>query len=232
MEIDVLKFKVLYKNLLDSIQNKSRKDLCLFFPQVGKNYFDIDDKILFIGKSVNGWITNILDIDILFDDKNDERIINRDDQIIWVKDNKNKDYNSNNSAFWRLIKNISKKYLKKDDWYNNIAWTNLYKISPWKGGNPSTGLKKLQSKICVEILTKEIDYFNPKYIIYLTSGWEDFYLRQIEYDISKNVIVKWDKYKTKYQKFDNRYFVLSQHPQGKKENPHIKAIIDILENSK
>jgi len=32
------------------------------------------------------------------------------------------------------------------------------------------------------------------------------------------------------QKIGNRYFILSQHPQGKKEGPHIKAIVDILES--
>jgi len=109
IKIDSLQFKDLYKELIDCVPEKMKNNLCVFFPQVGKNYLNLDDKILFIGKSVNGW-NKLDDIEILFDEKNINRIVNRDDQIYWVEKNNIKDYNTNNSAFWRLIKNITKKY--------------------------------------------------------------------------------------------------------------------------
>jgi len=230
MRIDVKQFKDLYINLVDNIPKKLKNDLCVFFPQIGKNYHEIKDsqKILFIGKSVNSWITNGLNIEKLFESNNEERIVNRDDEIYWVERNDNPDYNSNNSAFWRLIKSVTKRYFKVDDWYKNIAWTNLYKVSSWKGGNPSAYLRKIQTKMCINILNKEIEYFNPKYIIFLTSYWETFYLKSIGYNNKNNESIKWDKYKTYYQKYNGRIFILSQHPQGKKEEPHIKAISEIL----
>jgi hypothetical protein len=154
MKQDINQFKTLYEELLLNIPKKLKNKLCVFFPQVGKNYFDMEDKILFIGKSVNSWVTNELDIEKLFDYKNSERIINRDDEIFWVERNDNPHYNSNTSAFWRLIKKITIKHFKENDWYNKIAWTNLYKVSPWEGGNPDAFLKKLQSNLCIKILNK------------------------------------------------------------------------------
>jgi len=232
MKIDTKQFREHYEELLGLIPKNLSKKLCVFFPQVGKNYYNMEEKILFIGKSVNSWITNKLNMDILFDSKNEERIVNRDDEIYWVERNDNKHYNSNNSAFWRLIRNITKKYILKNDWYNNISWTNLFKISPWAGGNPSGYLQKLQSKICINILNKEIEYLNPKIIVFLTSYWETFYLKSIGLDLNKNKTVKWDKYETYYQIFNNRIYILSHHPQGKKEELHVNAILKAINNCK
>ena len=229
---DIDQLKDLYKKLVINVPKNLNQRLCVFFPQIGKNYFDLDDKLLFIGKSVNGWVTDDLDVEKLFDCKNPDRIVGRDDEIVWVEKSKNpKYYNSNNSAFWRLVKSIAKKYLEKEDWYNNIVWSNMYKISPWDGGNPNAKLRKMQSKICVDILNKEIEIFNPKFIIFLTSYWETFYLKSIGYNNSENKFIKWDKYETRYQLFNGRIYILSQHPQGKKELPHKNAIINIMKNN-
>jgi hypothetical protein len=217
------------QDLLKNIQNESNPDLSLFFPQVRDSYFGIDNKILFVGKCVNGCdkkITLDLNIDELFKE------IKNDEQLRWVEDNKIKRYNTNKSAFWRLIKAISKTNLKEGEWYDNIAWTNLYKISPSKSGNPTAYWKKEQREKCKKILTKEIECFAPKYVIFLTSGWESCFLEQIEkFNNKKWSEYKWNKYVTKYKEIDNRYFILSEHPQGKLEEPHVKAIVEILKET-
>lgn len=104
---------------------------------------------------------------------NPDRIFARNDQIEWVNNlsGNTKGYNTRKSAFWRLIKKVAITYYP-DKWYSNNAWTNLYKIAPWKDCNPSRKLQNAQRKYCFELLKNEIEILSPKYVIMLTSGWE------------------------------------------------------------
>ena len=56
----------------------------------------------------------------------------------------------------------------QERWYQKIVWTNLYKIAPRKGGNPSEAWQKMQREACVELLRAEIEFFNPTHILLVT----------------------------------------------------------------
>jgi hypothetical protein len=219
---DLTEFKELYKEFYYNLPEKYTHEIWPFFVQIGENFNDVNKKCLFIGKSVNGWITNSRDVNALFDNNNKNRISNRDDEIKWVENlsGNHKGYNSRRSAFWRIIKNVTKDLFDKKEWYKYIAWSNLYKFSPRKG-NPNTELQKMQKKHCIKILDKEIEYLKPNYIVFLTSSWEKFYLDHL--GISKNIkeIIEWNNYKTFYQKNNGIIYIRSQHPQGKPEKDHI-----------
>lgn len=57
----------------------------------------------------------------------------------------------------------------KKRWYDNIVWDNLYKIAPQNGGNPSDQLRKVQFEASAELLSAEIEYFNPTHILFATN---------------------------------------------------------------
>lgn len=61
----------------------------------------------------------------------------------------------------------------KERWYDNIVWTNLYKVAPTYGWNPDESLKALQQEECQAILEEEIRIFKPDYILFMTGydGW-------------------------------------------------------------
>jgi hypothetical protein len=220
--------KSLYAELLSTIPKDYKEEICTFAAQTGKEYYDAVPKCLFIGKATNSWITNSKDINELFDPKNEDRIINRDNEILWVEANENPNYNTNNSAFWRVIKRCAKKLQGKEDWYNYIAWSNLYKISLWEGGNPDAHLKNIQQDMCVKILNEEIKTLKPDFVIFLTSGWEAFYLESIGMDYRKNREISWGDNKTYYQTKAGICYVQSRHPQAKEEDTHVEAIVEIV----
>lgn len=62
-----------------------------------------------------------------------------------------------------------------DRWYEHIAWTNLYKVAPYAGGNPDDRLKAAQQEACEALLTEEIRHFQPTHILFATgrAGWYD-----------------------------------------------------------
>ena len=172
----------LYDELL---KGNSFEDVCTFCLQWGEN-FPVDKKtgILFVGKAVNGWIHDETDINVLFGETSD-RIFARSDQMEWVSrlegDEK---YNTNKSAFWRVIKRVSQHYYPNEKWYSNVAWSNLCKIAPFKGGNPNDKLYYEQLKSCQKILSKEMTQIGD--------SWRDFAVEASR--IYKNRSAKEDAY--------------------------------------
>ena len=223
----------IYKKLLEEFEDNSFEKICSFCFQWGKNYpFHKKSGFLFVGKAVNGWITDETDVIQLFDSANLDRIFAREDQMEWVKNlsGNTVGYNTSKSAFWRLIKKVSENYY--EEWYSNIAWTNLYKIAPWAGGNPNRKLQNTQRKYCFELLKKEIEILAPKYVVLLTSGWEWGFIKYLNENENPIVLGEkvWAGYKTSIIEIKGVKFIISHHPQGKNEEEHVKAIIDLISN--
>lgn len=212
----------LYEQLLKT----AKPNDCAFCVQWGENFPDEKNTgILFVGKAVNGWVTNKKEIEILFGNGK-KRIFDREDQIKWVDSEKS--YNARKSAFWRVVKAISQ---KQNVWSDKIAWSNLYKISPFEGGNPSATLKEEQLKLCREILKTEIEILSPKFVVMLVSDWKHDFLRYLNNNQPTKSICKktWDKnYETKVYKINGTFFITSLHPQGKKEDLHVNTIVEFL----
>jgi len=222
--------KPIYKDLLSNIQTD--KDIYTFCAQWGKNFTDKNnERILFVGKATNGWITKSEDIETLFG-KDDERIFDRADQMDWVnnlKGNK-KGYNTNNSAFWRVIKKTAESVLNTNDAIPKIAWSNIYKVSYHKG-NPDEKLKRMQKESCKLILEKEIELMSPKFVVFLTSGWEEVFIKYLNGGTEPKPIetVKWkDKHFSKSYKIGEITYITSVHPQGKNEEEHVKVLSKLM----
>lgn len=222
--------KPIYKELLSN--TRTDEDIYTFCAQWGKKFTDIgNDRILFVGKATNGWVSKSTDVEVLFGNDN-ERIFDRADQMDWVNNlgGNTNGYNTNTSAFWRVIKRTSENVLDTDNAIPRIAWSNLYKIS-YHSGNPDSKLKKMQKDYCKRILEKEIELMNPKYVVFLTSGWEKVFFKYLNNGTIPipNETIKWSgKYFSKSYKIDNITYITSPHPQGKNEEEHVKALTVLL----
>ena len=64
-----------------------------------------------------------------------------------------------------------------DRWFENIVWSNLYKIAPHDSGNPSGYLQRRERNACIELLKAEINYFMPTHIFFATQreGWFSYF---------------------------------------------------------
>jgi hypothetical protein len=225
--------KPIYKQLLANV--KSKKDIYTFCVQWGKKFEDKEnERILFVGKATNGWVTNSTNIETLFGDT-ENRIFERSDQMEWVnhmKGNKN-GYNTNNSAFWRVIKRTTQNILNTEKPLSLIAWSNVYKVSYIKG-NPTEKLKRMQLEYCKLILQREIQIMKPKFVVFLTSGWEKVFLKYLNEGIDPSPIktIKWnEKYLSSSFKIDDTIYIASYHPQGKKEDKHINVLTELMKQN-
>ena len=76
-----------------------------------------------------------------------------------------------NPHFGGLLKKIviqNKISPNYENWSNYIAWSNLYKISNWEEGNPSSSLCNFQFENMKTILIKDITDCDPLNILFLT----------------------------------------------------------------
>jgi uracil-DNA glycosylase len=131
-------------------------------------------------------------------------------------------YNARRSAFWRVNQKILAKLDITDakDWYHHLYWTNLYKVAPHSGGNPSNALIRAQQAACNDILKEEIKNQKPRRILMLTSkSWANLF-------IENNVVASEHKPLLKYIDFIGYWkngdtsipVVIAEHPQGRKED--------------
>ena len=226
---------VKYKELLSLIENKknefSEADVSVFNIAKGRNF---KNEIIVYGRAVNGWC-NFMKEELLANfDTIESNILN--DNLDWVINlfhNPVDDWKPYRSAFWRLIKSLASDIYSNNEYevLNEIAWSNLYKISKAAEGNPSQRLMNVQLGMVKDILKLELDIYKPNVAIFLTSlGWANPLLKDLGIEIlEKNQEFKFVELVAKY---NNTIIIVGQHPQGKPEGEHKNEILKGIQNAK
>lgn len=225
------KLKPLYGTLIRNVQHiKGAKSF--FCVQWGKNFpIGEQEGILFVGRATNGWVTDSEELEELFGNDQNKAIFNRENQMEWAE--KRLGYNTRKSAFWRVIRQVAISYYPAN-WSSYIAWSNLYKVSPYQGGNPDYSFKAAQENVCHEILKNEIETLSPKIVIFLTGkSWaENFILYLNDHQPTKSTArEEWDKYVCKLYQINHTYYILSEHPERKKEEEHVRSILSLIKQT-
>lgn len=228
--------KTIFSKLITSIKESDKidYDTVKFCFQHGESYPLGSDNtgILFIGRACNGWDSYSDDVDILFGQG--EGSLFKRDSIREMITNPNPNYNPNRSAFWRVIGKLSSQ-VYGERWMDYIAWTNLYKIAP-EEGNPDNVLGGLQYEHCINILDCEIIWLSPRVIVFFTGDESKGWITDDFIEVASGGIVpsfkkiKWDKHNLMYSKVNGRIIIVTEHPQGKAENPHIEALYRCILN--
>jgi hypothetical protein len=220
---------------------RSKKTLTLFVATKGRY---ASGKLMVVGRAVNGWCDewspNIATIKeerekIVESAYQECLFINDECPMKWVSDKwgisepGTYTYNTKRSAFWRVIRQVAGRLgiadIETDDWPSHLIWSNLYKIAPFKGGNPSEKLCDLQYDQCVKCLKQEIRDWKPRRILFLTGlGWAKELLEDLQQiEKSKGYVEAAGELITGKHKAK---VVVVPHPQGKPESQIVDEIID------
>lgn len=185
-------------------------DLCVAGHHVGRLY---NNGMLIYGQAMNGWQNNFSDIDSLISEiernADDYReLYTMADYKGWHSEDGKESYHYKRSKFWKLNyqvitnssdKNFDEFYIKrvpenerenllKNAWSQTVAWSNLYKISFSKGGNPDYSIIDKINETSLKIVHREIEVLKPSKILFNTG--ENFFsnmeLSHInEFDLTK-----------------------------------------------
>ena len=141
-------------------------------------------------------------------------------------------YNTRRSAFWRVIRRVTEglNIAGKDaeNWPCHLVWSNLYKVSPSDGGNPSGQLCNRQFAGCSDLFQLELNTYRPKRLLLLTgSNWADGFLpdldeqesplHYVEYVERAGCLARSEGYQT--------HVVVACHPQGKDEDKWTREVL-------
>ena len=154
-----------------------------FMAMVGHHY---DHSLMVVGRAVNGWTEGILPEHLALPAAAETysqvvlTSVNGDAPcppcpMTWVTNqwgNTNKGYNTRRSAFWRVIRGVVDGLgiadVEQDAWSSHLVWSNLYKIAPANGRNPSKTLSDIQLAGCRDLFNLELTTYTPLRLLLLT----------------------------------------------------------------
>ena len=213
-----LKEKRLYEELFYTFQNSqwSNEELMVSSYQVGNKY---SHGPLFIGREQMGWTS------FRPSESNCEEFIDNARSYYDITSH------IENNCYYKLWLYAEKIYYKLydesyDNFKNNIAYTNLCKISPL-AGTPNDEFYEIQLNTCREILLHEIREIDPEYIIFMTGRkWAEWFFEDwdvVNYDLTPNNPIKISGY------IDYHNFIVIHNPMKKNKNERNK-VIKAIEN--
>ncbi len=215
-----------------------------FLAMVGHKY---DGGLMVVGRAVNGWIEGCTPSQ-LKDASQREWVVNEalasvtgTDRcpMLWVSDSWSgtSEYNTRRSAFWRVVRETVKGLgvadVEMDDWPSHLIWSNLYKMAPDQGGNPSGKVCSAQLEHCRELLFTEIATYKPKRVLFLTGlNWANSFLHD---RVPSLEVVSGYHYVEAVGKMpideagESVALVVAAHPQGKTEAVWVDEVVRVFE---
>ncbi len=153
---------------------RTNRELTGFLAMEGKQYRP--SKLMVIGRAVNGWVAGTRAAELTdsavrnkFALKVQERSATPPDgcscPMSWVTTQWGATdcYNTKRSPFWRVIRRVvyglSIASANDRDWSSHLVWSNLYKLSPEAGRNPSSGLMRAQLEGCKKLNALELETY-------------------------------------------------------------------------
>jgi len=210
-----------------------QRELALFWPKIGSQY---GGDLLVIGRAVNRWIDRWV-LDELSDvaapaavaRETAEGTVNGD-QLGWVLDRwKRGDggYDTSTSQFWETLRRVVLARCSEQSavWPSHIAWTNLAKVAPWAGGNPSSRLLTIQREAGIPLLRREVDELAARCVVAFTGrGWFEPYAAGLGLDVAWR-----DGLVQGVANERDRRWVVAVHPMTRSPRAVAEAVIAALE---
>jgi hypothetical protein len=222
-----------------------------FLAMVGERY---SSELMVVGRATNGWRGGQQLSSETIEDFVDKALLNaiccgpggQTCPLRWVTDlwgtqrasSHHEDYSTARSAFWRVIKLLTARLkvaeIAEDSWPSHLVWTNLYKIAPTQGGNPSNRLCDAQLEACASLLKAEFQIYAPKRVVFLTGrDWADPFWAGISPQHPLTVSDSGPIEATgRLELLSQRtQVVIAKHPQGKNGEEWVRCVAAAFEKA-
>jgi len=139
---------------------------------VGEQYSTQDTKVMIVGRAVNGWQEDFGDCSTL--EATVDSVITQNNCLNKFASKSTEDENGNiyyyaKSPFLRMMRQLVGKFTGYEkNWQQRLVWSNLYKISPRDGGNPSWLMIRDDIPLYAELIKSEILQNKPNVVVFVT----------------------------------------------------------------
>ena len=213
---------------------------------VGLRGIKSDSGLVLVGRAVNGWTQEWSAEEARHSECRKQILAELIPQVIpktgqsvcpmgWVADQwqTTESYNTARSAFWRcargVVTGLSLCNAWDCDWPSYLYWTNLYKVSPSGGGNPSDTLCAIQHAACRELLNAELAASASHRVLFATGlGWAYPFLPTVKSgafaDSAQNHVAFQGKLKLSTGRIVDA--VVACHPQRRNETSWVGEVCE------
>lgn len=160
--------------------------------------------------------------------------------MLWVTDiwehPKLPDKRTNNrSSFWRVIRSVIRQLGIADAedaaWPSTIVWSNLYKVAPARGANPTGRLLTIQQSGCIDLFRLELKTYRPSRLLLLTgNAWAIPFLSLGASDDESWSFERPFIERSGVIPASGTRYVVAPHPQGKDEKRWVTDVISVFES--
>lgn len=166
--------------------------------------------VLLVGKATNGWKDE--------DDPNCFLTKDlRDYHLSGCHHLKGSDGKPYPSQFWRFATDLAKVFAGDGECpFNQLAWTNLAKIAPTCCGNAGVRLFREQRDLAIQTLRAEIDYYQPKIVMFTTCGYMDEAVHELLGPEPLELLNEYDRFRRATSLRGFPAILWTRHPQGKR----------------
>ena len=139
---------------------------------VGNQFHDQSVKVMVVGRAVNGWEVEFDDcssIEAATDSVLTQKNRMDDFAADWILDEHGKKYYYAKSPFLRMMRRLVGAFTgTEENWQQRLVWSNLFKIAPRNGGNPSWLMIRNDIPLYREIIKEEINQNKPNIVVFVT----------------------------------------------------------------
>lgn len=190
-------------------------------------------RVLIVGRAPHGWHTSFnpqqlrrrADVLRVVDRALEEVDASSGCPMRWVADqfgvSKRGVFNTKSSSFWRLGRLVALDTCcvqRNFDltWSSHLMWTNLYKVAPFAGRNPSTRLSSAIHDGSVAVFAEELRRWRPRVIVFATGwNWAEVFVTQLA-STNSITVCRQRRYLQAHGRLScGSQFVVVRHPERK-----------------
>lgn len=234
----------IHDKLLQAVANEHERlgteEFTTFFPVKGRLS---SGELMVVGRAVNGWVDRKwMAADAADPIKRAEIIREVVDKSIgtdccpmaWVSEKwshgRKDEWEARRSAFFQLSRAVSGQLLgESDDWPSRLIFSNLYKVAPNAGMNPSNRLCAVQQAACEDHLAAELEVWKPQRVLVIAGwNWAQPFVERLGGSSNPRIgeLVEWSgKIKLPNGNHETS-LVVCLRPERREQASLVKAIVD------
>lgn len=194
------------------------RELCAFWPVIGRRFETSAPRVLLVGRATNAWEPGL--------DADEARTysdVSKAGQFVEA------DAYARRSAFWRAARgtlaalgfDTDAAADHRNDWMQVLTWTNLFKVAPRQGGNPSQRVRDLIRDDCVELLGREVDALKPSVVlVFAGADWFEAFGQGLGVALEPSA----GRFVGGVAQARGARWVVAKHPMGK---PHAEFVAEL-----
>lgn len=220
MDLAVLdpSYAVAFQRMCQRLSGDEAHGLCAFWPVIGRRFKDSKPRVLLVGRATNQWEPGL-----------DAAAARAYSDVSKAGQFVDDDAYARRSAFW-LAARGALKALDFDvdapaghgnEWMQALTWTNLFKVAPREGGNPSQHVRDLIREDCVELLGREVDALKPSVVlVFAGSDWFEAFGQGLGVALKPSA----GRFVDGVARARGARWVVAKHPMGK---PHAEFVEEL-----